>query len=50
MVADMQEAGIPVTYGYISDLHERKAGTIGSCGTAGATATAMHSVRATSAT
>jgi hypothetical protein len=22
---DMQEAGIPVTYGYISDLHERKA-------------------------
>jgi hypothetical protein len=38
MLADMQEAGIPVTYGYISDLHERKAGTIGSCGTAGATA------------
>ena len=27
MLADMQEAGIPVTYGYISDLHERKAGT-----------------------
>ena len=25
-LADMQEAGIPVTYGYISDLHERKAG------------------------
>ena len=25
-MADMQEAGIPVTYGYISDLHERKAG------------------------
>ena len=24
-LADMQEAGIPVTYGYISDLHERKA-------------------------
>ena len=23
-LADMQEAGIPVTYGYISDLHERK--------------------------
>ena len=23
-VADMQEAGIPVTYGYVSDLHERK--------------------------
>ena len=26
-LADMQEAGIPVTYGYISDLHERKADT-----------------------
>jgi hypothetical protein len=26
-LADMQESGIPVTYGYISDLHERKAGT-----------------------
>ncbi len=26
-MADMQEAGIPVTYGYISDMHERKAGT-----------------------
>src|SRR4029079_15919491 len=25
VLADMQEAGIPVTYGYISDLHERKA-------------------------
>ena len=25
-IADMQEAGIPVTYGYISDLHENKAG------------------------
>ncbi len=25
-VADMQEAGIPVTYGYISDAHERKSG------------------------
>ena len=24
-MADMQEAGIPITYGYISDLHERKA-------------------------
>jgi hypothetical protein len=34
-VADMQEAGIPVTYGYISDLHERKPGTTG-CTTAGA--------------
>ena len=37
-LADMQEAGIPVTYGYISDLHERKAGTSG-CTTATATAT-----------
>ena len=26
VMADMQEAGIPVTYGYISDLHERKVG------------------------
>ncbi|MBO0844744.1 MAG: hypothetical protein J2P22_04940 [Nocardioides sp.] len=26
-LADMQESGIPITYGYISDLHERKAGT-----------------------
>ncbi|HXK21760.1 MAG TPA: hypothetical protein VMS55_03690, partial [Myxococcota bacterium] len=34
-LADMQEAGIPVTYGYISDLHERKPGTSG-CTTAGA--------------
>src|SRR4051812_5040454 len=24
VLADMQEAGIPVTYGYISDLHEKK--------------------------
>jgi hypothetical protein len=38
-LADMQEAGIPVTYGYIADLHERKAGTSGSCSTATATAT-----------
>jgi len=37
-LADMQESGIPVTYGYISDLHERKAGTSG-CTTASATAT-----------
>jgi hypothetical protein len=37
VMADMQEAGIPVTYGYISDLHERKAGTSG-CTTAPATA------------
>jgi hypothetical protein len=36
-LADMQESGIPVTYGYISDLHERKAGTTG-CTTASATA------------
>ena len=38
MLADMQESGIPVTYGYISDMHERKAGTSG-CTTATATAT-----------
>src|SRR5439155_18734327 len=36
-LADLQESGIPVTYGYISDLHERKAGTSG-CTTASATA------------
>jgi len=36
-LATMQEAGIPVTYGYISDIHERKAGQTG-CTTAGATA------------
>ena len=36
-VADMQESGIPVTYGYISDMHERKACTTGSCTTATAT-------------
>ncbi|MBV9823566.1 MAG: hypothetical protein JO144_15140 [Actinobacteria bacterium] len=35
-LADMQESGIPVTYGYISDLHERKAGTSG-CTTVTAT-------------
>jgi hypothetical protein len=28
-LADMQESGIPVTYGYISDLHERKLGSTG---------------------
>jgi hypothetical protein len=33
-LADMQEAGIPVTYGYISDLHERKADTRTGCTTA----------------
>ena len=37
LLADMQEAGIPVTYGYISDLHEKKADTSG-CTTATATA------------
>jgi hypothetical protein len=38
-IADMQEAGIPVTYGYISDLHERKAypGAPTSCTTTTAT-------------
>jgi hypothetical protein len=36
-LATMQEAGIPVTYGYISDIHERKAGQTG-CTTTGATA------------
>jgi hypothetical protein len=35
-LADMQESGIPVTYGYISDIHERKAGQSG-CTTATAT-------------
>ena len=33
-VADMQESGVPVTYGYISDLHEQKSGQTG-CTTAG---------------
>ena len=28
-VADMQEVGVPVTYAYISDAHERKAGESG---------------------
>ena len=28
-VADMQETGVPVTYGYISDAHERKTGQSG---------------------
>jgi hypothetical protein len=36
MLADMQESGIPVTYGYISDIHEKKAGETG-CTTASAT-------------
>jgi hypothetical protein len=35
-LADMQEAGVPVTYGYIADIHEKKAGQTG-CTTAGAT-------------
>jgi hypothetical protein len=34
----MQEAGIPVTYGYISDIHERKPGQT-SCTTVSATGT-----------
>jgi hypothetical protein len=33
VLADMQEAGIPVTYGYISDLHEKKADTTAGCTT-----------------
>ena len=28
-IADMQEAGIPVTYGYISDAHDKKPGATG---------------------
>jgi predicted transcriptional regulator len=32
-MADMQEAGIPVTYGYISDLHEKKSDTTSGCTT-----------------
>jgi hypothetical protein len=28
-IADMQEAGIPVTYAYISDLHDKKSGATG---------------------
>jgi len=28
-LADMQEAGIPVTYGYISDIHDKKFGQTG---------------------
>jgi hypothetical protein len=37
-LASMQEAGIPVTYGYISDIHEKKAGQAG-CTTVSATGT-----------
>jgi hypothetical protein len=29
VMADMQEAGIPVTYGYISDTHDKKTGAAG---------------------
>jgi hypothetical protein len=29
VLADMQESGIPVTYGYISDLHDKKSGATG---------------------
>ncbi|MGH3508653.1 MAG: hypothetical protein ACRDPI_00305 [Nocardioidaceae bacterium] len=35
-LADMQESGVPVTYGYISDLHEVKPGDTG-CTSAAAT-------------
>jgi hypothetical protein len=35
VMADMQEAGIPVTYGYISDLHEKKSDTSQNCTTTG---------------
>jgi hypothetical protein len=35
-IADMQEAGVPVTYGYISDMHEVKNESY-NCTTAGAT-------------
>ena len=31
VIADMQEAGIPITYGYISDLHEKKSDTKTGC-------------------
>jgi hypothetical protein len=44
VLADMQEAGIPVTYGYISDLHEKKADTRLGCGTTANTATAGRPV------
>jgi hypothetical protein len=37
-IAAMQEAGVPVTYGYISDIHERKDWS-SDCTTASATAT-----------
>jgi len=44
VLADMQEAGIPVTYGYISDLHEKKADTRIGCTTTANTATAGRPV------
>ena len=44
VIADMQEAGIPVTYGYISDLHEKKADTRTGCTTTANTATAGRPV------
>ncbi len=40
----MQEAGIPVTYGYISDLHEKKADTRTGCTTTANTAIAGRPV------
>ena len=33
-VADMQESGVPVTYGYISDVHEVKSADAGPCSAA----------------
>jgi len=44
VIADMQEAGIPVTYGYISDLHEKKADTRIGCTTTANSATAGRPV------
>jgi hypothetical protein len=44
VVADMQEAGIPVTYGYISDLHEKKSDTRVGCTTTANAATAGRPV------
>jgi hypothetical protein len=44
VIADMQEAGIPVTYGYISDLHEKKADTRTGCTTTANSATAGRPV------
>jgi hypothetical protein len=44
VVADMQEAGIPVTYGYISDLHEKKSDTRTGCTTTANSATAGRPV------